>query len=56
MYMPDLGDVKWNGGLLGERFEVCRDDHGAAPVGFLSDAEDEPCLGELPDRGGTREG
>lgn len=24
MYMPDLGDVKWNGGLLGERFEVCR--------------------------------
>ncbi len=24
MYMPNLGDVKWNGGLLGERFEVCR--------------------------------
>jgi DUF1680 family protein len=24
MYMPDLGDVKWTGGLLGERFEVCR--------------------------------
>ena len=24
MYMPDLGDVKWNGGLLGERFEICR--------------------------------
>src|SRR5207302_6175715 len=24
MYMPDLGDVKWNGGLWGERFEVCR--------------------------------
>jgi hypothetical protein len=24
MYMPDLGDVKWNGGLLGERFEACR--------------------------------
>jgi uncharacterized protein len=24
MYLPDLGDVKWNGGLLGERFEVCR--------------------------------
>src|SRR5581483_7755351 len=24
MYMPDLGDVKWDGGLLGERFEVCR--------------------------------
>jgi DUF1680 family protein len=24
MYMPDLGDVKWNGGLLGERFEVAR--------------------------------
>jgi uncharacterized protein len=23
-YMPDLGDVKWTGGLLGERFEVCR--------------------------------
>ena len=24
-YMPDLADVRWNGGLLGERFEVCRD-------------------------------
>ena len=24
MYMPDLGDVKWAGGLWGERFEVCR--------------------------------
>ena len=24
MYMVDLADVKWNGGLLGERFEVCR--------------------------------
>ena len=24
MYMPDLGDVKWHGGLLGERFEVAR--------------------------------
>ena len=24
LYMPDLGDVRWNGGLLGERFEVCR--------------------------------
>jgi len=25
MYMPDLADVKWNGGLLGERFDVARD-------------------------------
>ena len=25
MYMPDLGDVKWAGGLWGERFAVCRD-------------------------------
>jgi len=25
MYMPDLGDVKWVGGLWGERFEVCRE-------------------------------
>ena len=24
MYMVDLADVKWNGGLWGERFEVCR--------------------------------
>ncbi len=24
MYMPDLADVRWQGGLLGERFEVCR--------------------------------
>jgi DUF1680 family protein len=24
-YMPDLADVRWNGGLLGERFDVCRD-------------------------------
>jgi hypothetical protein len=24
MYMPDLADVKWNGGLLGERFETAR--------------------------------
>ncbi|HWA24053.1 MAG TPA: beta-L-arabinofuranosidase domain-containing protein [Lacunisphaera sp.] len=24
MYLPDLGDVHWNGGLLGERFEACR--------------------------------
>ncbi len=24
MYMPDLADVKWTGGLWGERFEVCR--------------------------------
>lgn len=23
-YLPDLGDVRWHGGLLGERFEVCR--------------------------------
>lgn len=25
MYMPDLADVRWTGGLLGERFEVARD-------------------------------
>jgi DUF1680 family protein len=25
MYMPDLADVKWTGGLWGERFQVCRD-------------------------------
>lgn len=25
MYMPDLGDVRWNGGLLGGRFDVARD-------------------------------
>ncbi|MGA2798985.1 MAG: beta-L-arabinofuranosidase domain-containing protein [Thermoguttaceae bacterium] len=24
MYMPDLADVKWTGGLWGDRFEVCR--------------------------------
>jgi len=24
MYMVDLSDVKWNGGLWGERFDVCR--------------------------------
>jgi DUF1680 family protein len=24
MYMPDLGDVRWNGGLWGDRFAVCR--------------------------------
>jgi DUF1680 family protein len=24
MYMVDLGDVHWRGGLLGERFDVCR--------------------------------
>ena len=24
MYMPDLGDVHWDGGLLGDRFEVAR--------------------------------
>ncbi|HWL17420.1 MAG TPA: hypothetical protein VNR00_17560, partial [Opitutus sp.] len=24
MYMVDLGDVRWKGGLLGERFETCR--------------------------------
>jgi DUF1680 family protein len=24
-YLPDLADVRWNGGLLGERFAVCRD-------------------------------
>ncbi len=24
MYMVDLGDVRWRGGLLGERFAVCR--------------------------------
>jgi len=24
MYMPDLDDVKWNGGLLGDRFDVAR--------------------------------
>ncbi|HEY4246705.1 MAG TPA: beta-L-arabinofuranosidase domain-containing protein [Lacunisphaera sp.] len=24
MYMPDLADVRWNGGLLGERFDVAR--------------------------------
>lgn len=25
MHMVDLGDTTWTGGLLGERFEVCRD-------------------------------
>lgn len=25
MYMPDLQDVHWTGGLMGERFQVCRD-------------------------------
>lgn len=24
MYMVDLGDVRWTGGLMGERFDVCR--------------------------------
>ncbi|MCC5024762.1 MAG: glycoside hydrolase family 127 protein [Candidatus Synoicihabitans palmerolidicus] len=24
-YLPDLGDVTWNGGLFGQRFDVCRD-------------------------------
>lgn len=24
MYMVDLGDVRWTGGLMGDRFEVCR--------------------------------
>jgi uncharacterized protein len=24
MYMPGLADVRWSGGLLGERFEACR--------------------------------
>ena len=24
MYMADLGDVQWNGGLWGDRFDVCR--------------------------------
>jgi DUF1680 family protein len=24
LYMPDLADVRWNGGLLGERYEVAR--------------------------------
>ncbi|MGN6368948.1 MAG: glycoside hydrolase family 127 protein [Phycisphaerae bacterium] len=24
MYMPDMGDVRWEGGLWGDRFEVCR--------------------------------
>jgi hypothetical protein len=24
MYMTDLGDAKWTGGLWGDRFEVCR--------------------------------
>ncbi|HEY0946629.1 MAG TPA: beta-L-arabinofuranosidase domain-containing protein, partial [Opitutaceae bacterium] len=24
MYMVDIDDVRWNGGLLGERFEACR--------------------------------
>ena len=25
MYMTDVADVRWNGGLWGERFDVCRD-------------------------------
>lgn len=25
MYMTDLADVRWRGGLLGERFDVCRE-------------------------------
>jgi len=25
MYMPDLADVRWTAGLLGERFDVARD-------------------------------
>ena len=24
MYMPDMADVKWTGGLMGDRFNVCR--------------------------------
>lgn len=24
-YLPDLADVRWNGGLLGDRYQVCRD-------------------------------
>ncbi len=39
MYMPDLGDVKWNGGLLGERFEVCRATMVPHMWGILSDAK-----------------
>ncbi len=39
MYMPDLGDVKWDGGLLGERFEVCRTTMVPHMWGILSDAK-----------------
>ncbi|MBE7540039.1 MAG: glycoside hydrolase family 127 protein [Opitutaceae bacterium] len=39
MYMPDLDDVKWSGGLLGERFEVCRATMIPHMWGILSDAK-----------------
>ncbi|HEX9785870.1 MAG TPA: beta-L-arabinofuranosidase domain-containing protein [Opitutaceae bacterium] len=40
MYMPDLADVKWNGGLLGERFEVARSTMVPHLWEILSDPED----------------
>ena len=39
MYMPDLADVRWQGGLLGERFEVARQTMVPHMWKLLSDPE-----------------
>jgi uncharacterized protein len=39
MYMPDLADVRWSGGLLGERFEVARTTMVPHMWEILSDAK-----------------
>ncbi len=38
-YLPDLGDVTWNGGVLGERFEICRTSMVPYMWEILSDPE-----------------
>lgn len=40
MYMPDLADVRWNGGLLGDRFEVARTTMVPHMWDILSNAQD----------------
>ena len=56
MYMPDLADVRWNGGLLGERFDVARDVMVPHMGRLMSDAETSPAWDNYLIAAGLKEG
>lgn len=56
MYMPDLADVRWNGGLLGERFDVARDVMVPHMGRLMSDPQTSPAWDNYLIAAGLKQG